>query len=119
MNRQFETVDGTVRHEISVTSSLFDVHVGMAGVLVDGFSIYGDLGGMLMMSSSFEQTETLVEPQDVEFIDGSSTWNNADVRLRPTHSYPTCELVRGMNLLFQMHSHSDHSCGSRTRCQMW
>lgn len=78
MNARFQTVDGTIRHSISVSSIQLNVSIGVAARLAPGMHVMLRPSMLLPLSASFTQTEELVSPEDVEFIDGSSTWNNAD-----------------------------------------
>ncbi len=78
LNDNFETVDGTIQHEIDISILALDIRLGVSAEITSGLEIMAAPSIMIPLSSTFTQTETLTDPQTVEFINGERTWNNAD-----------------------------------------
>lgn len=97
MNARFETVDGTVRHEITVDAMMMEIRAGVTAALAPGFRVMAAPSILIPLSASFTQTEELVEPRTVEFIDGKRTWNNAD---GPLTADPVVSLGAGARYTF-------------------
>ena len=102
LNDNFETVDGTIRHEIDLSIVAVDIRVGVAAEITPGLTLMAAPSIMIPLSSTFTQTETLVEPQTVEFIDGQRTWNDADGPLGSAAA--VFSLGGGIRYLFEMDS---------------
>ena len=78
MNAQFQTVDGTISHEISIDALTLEIRTGVSAALAPGLRVMVAPSILLPLSATFTQTEELVEPETVEFVDGKKTWNNTD-----------------------------------------
>ena len=101
MNAQLETVDGTIRHEITIDAVMLEIRAGLSAELAPGLRLMAAPSILVPLSATFTQTEELVEPQTVEFVNGSTTWNNAE---GPLTADPVVSIGGGARYTFALSS---------------